>query len=298
VEHPRVGIVNRYTAARRRRYPLGLALERIGATYLPIDVQAITASLGQEGAVRLTVADQAGQSDVSFDDLALDGVVWRVSEGAFRAYADIQRLIAMRHVLVNDWECASICASKWRTSVELAAAGVRVVPTILLLPGMNVPAFRGAQTVIKPSEGARGRGVRVAEPGARLRITEPHVAQPLIGGSAGEQVRALVCGFSAVLAMVREPGEQSRPGRVRVNNLEAGGVPAPAPAEPVRDIALAAANCLGGDLLGVDLVRWNGEWAVLEVNASPGLDGIALVADVDCYRLAAEAVLSRLRGSR
>jgi glutathione synthase/RimK-type ligase-like ATP-grasp enzyme len=39
-------------------------------------------------------------------------------------------------------------------------------------------------------------------------------------------------------------------------------------------------------MLGVDLVRRNGEWAVLEVNASPGLDGMARVSDVDCYRLA------------
>ena len=96
--------------------------------------------------------------------------------------------------------------------------------------------------------------------------------------------------------MFREPSEQSQPGPVRVNNLEAGGVPLPADAERIRDIALAAATCLGGDLLGVDLVRWNGEWAVLEVNASPGLDGMAQVADVDCYRMAAEAVLNRLRG--
>jgi glutathione synthase/RimK-type ligase-like ATP-grasp enzyme len=292
----RVGIVNRYTADKERDYPLGQALGHIGATYVPIDVRGMTASLGAQGDPGLTVAGQAGQPDTAFGDLRLDGIVWRVSEDAFPTYADLQWQIARRCVLVNSWRCTRICASKWRTSVELAAAGVRVVPTVLLLPGMKVPAFRGVQTVIKPCVGARGRGVRLAEAGTDPGITEPHVAQPLIRGVAEEQVRALVCGFSSVLAMFRVPSTLSRPGGVRVNNLEAGGVPMLARAEPVRDIARAAASCLGGDLLGVDLVQWNGAWAVLEVNASPGLDGIAQVADVDCYRLAAEAVLSRLRG--
>lgn len=298
MENLRVGVVNRYTADERHRYPLGLALDRIGARYVPIDVRGIKASLGEDRTPRLTVASEAGKPDPSFDDLMLDGVVWRVSEGAFHAYADLQWLIGRRYVLINDWKCARICANKWRTSVELAAAGVQVVPTILLVPGMKVPAFYGVQTVIKPSVGARGRGVRVAEAGTDPGITEPHVAQPLIGSSAEEQIRALVCGFSSVLAMFRQPAEQSRPGGVPVNNLEAGGLPVPTDAEPVRDIALAAARCLGGDLLGVDLIRYNGEWSVLEVNASPGLDGIARVADVDGYRIAAEAVVSRLRGPR
>jgi glutathione synthase/RimK-type ligase-like ATP-grasp enzyme len=298
VKNLRVGVVNRYTADKRRRYPLGLALGRIGAAYVPIDVRAITAALDDNGDQSLTVAGPAGQPGRDIAELRLDGVVWRVSEDDFHAYADVQRLLARRYPLVNGWPCARICADKWRTSTQLADAGIRVVPTVLLTPGMKIPEFPGSATVIKPCVGARGRGVRVAEAGTRPGLTEPHVAQPLIPGPAGEQVRALVCGLSSVLAMVREPGERSAPGLALVNNLEAGGVPAPTGAVPVRDIALAAATCLGGDLLGVDLVRWNGEFAVLEVNASPGLDGIAQVAGVDCYLVAAESVLDGLREQR
>jgi ribosomal protein S6--L-glutamate ligase len=235
---------------------------------------------------------------VSLDDLRLDGVLWRVSEDAFHAYSDVQWLIARRYVLVNNWECTRVCASKWRSSVVLSAAGIGVVPTMLLSPGMKVPAFPGVETVIKPSVSARGRGVRVAEAGTDPGITESYVAQPLIGGPAEDQVRALVCGPGSVLAMIRRPAGPDQPGLMRVNNIEAGAVPAPTGDESVRDIALAAANCLGGDLLGVDLVRRDGKWEVLEVNASPGLDGVAQVAAVDCYRLAAEAVLSRLRQRR
>jgi glutathione synthase/RimK-type ligase-like ATP-grasp enzyme len=291
----RVGVVNRYTARKRRCYPLGLALEHGGATYVPIDVREIRASLGEQGTPRLTLAGSAEQRDTSLDELELDGVAWRVSEDAFHAYADVQRLLAQRYVMVNDWACARTCASKWKTSLRLAAAGIRVVPTILLVPGMKVPAFDSAETVIKPCVGAGGRGVRVAEAGTNPRLTEPYVAQPLLSGTTEQHVRALVCGFSSVLAMFREPGEHSGRGGVRVNNLAVGGVPRPAPAEPVRDIALAVADCLAGDLLGVDLARWGGEWAVLEVNSSPGLDGIARVADADPYGIAADAVIDRLR---
>jgi hypothetical protein len=112
-------------------------------------------------------------------------------------------------------------------------------------------------------------------------------------------VRALVCGFSSVLAMFREPGERSRPGRVRVNNLEAGGVPVPAAAEPVRDIALAAATCLGGDLLGGDLVRRTASGRFSRSTPPPGSTAShGSPTWTACYRLAAEAVLSRLRGPR
>jgi ribosomal protein S6--L-glutamate ligase len=294
----RVGVVNRYTAEKRRRYPVGLALARIGATYVPIDVREISASLGAAGTYRVTVAGAAGQPGSRLEDLDLDGIAWRVSEDAFNAYADIQRLLAQRHVLVNAWACARICANKWQTSLRLAAAGIPVIPTILLVPGMQVPAFNGAETVIKPCVGAGGRGVRTVKSGTDPMINEPHVAQPLLSGDPGENARALVCGFSSVLAMSREPGRRSKQGAVPVNNLAAGGIAARMAADPIRDIALAAAECLDGDLLGVDLVRRNGEWAILEVNASPGLDGIARVADEDCYRIAAEAILSRLKGRR
>jgi glutathione synthase/RimK-type ligase-like ATP-grasp enzyme len=298
VKKPRIGVINRYTADKRRGYPLGLALDAIGAAYVPIDVRAITAALDEDGDQRLLAAEPAGQPARPLAELGLDGVLWRVSEDSFGAYAGVQWTIARRYPLVNRWQCARICADKWRTSTQLAAAGIRVVPTVLLTPGMTVPRFPGFQTVIKPCVGAGGRGVRVAAAGTQPDLAEPHVAQPLIPGPAEEQVRALVCRPSSVLAMIRLPGEASPPDLPQVNNLEAGGVPAPTGAAPIRDIAVAAATCLGGDLLGVDLVWWQGGFAVLEVNASPGLEGIAQVSDEDCYRLAAESVLYGLREQR
>lgn len=256
---PRIGVVNRYTAKKRRRYPLGLALNRSGHTYVPIDVREINASLGEQGAPQLTLAGGDEQQGTSLEELKLDGIAWRVSEGAFHAYADIQGLLARRYALVNDWACARICVSKWKTSLRLAAADIRVVPTILLVPGMKVPAFSGTETVIKPCTGARGRGVRVAEAGTGPGIIEPHVAQPLLPGagaaSAGTGMRVLLGAAHVPAGHVPRARRARRPEGSGGQQPRGRGVPVSAPAEPVRDIALAAAECLDGDLLGVDLVR-------------------------------------------
>ena len=186
-------------------------------------------------------------------------------------------------------------SDKWLTAVELALAGIPVVPTCLLLPGMVVPEFTGSHTLLKPRVAAGGRGVRTAEAGTALALTEPHVAQPLVDAPAEEHVRVIVCGFEPVAAMHRAPGAVLSTNGVQVNNIEAGGLSSSAALGPVRDLAEAAARRLGGDILGVDLVPWGRTFAVLEVNACPGLAGIAQVAKVDLYMQAAQATLNRLR---
>lgn len=291
----RVGVVNRYTPEKRRNYPLGLAIERAGAVFVPIDVRDIAASIGRHGGLDVRVAGDL-QPDTSLGDLQVDGIAWRVSEATFNDYACIQHLLAGHYIVVNDWECASTCADKWRTSERLAAAGIQVVPTTLLTPGMKVPRFAtGTDTVIKPCVGAGGEGVRLAKAGSDPAITEPHIAQPLIGGTFEDQVRTMVCGLKDVFAMIREPGQRTRGESLKVNNLEAGGRPVPADPGPVREISLITASCLGGEVLGVDLVKWNGDWAVLEVNSSPGIGGVDQVSDEDCYLAAAQSIMNRMR---
>jgi glutathione synthase/RimK-type ligase-like ATP-grasp enzyme len=272
-------------------------LEKLAATYVPIDVRQLRVSVGERGAARLDLVDGSG-GQIALEDLALDGLVWRVSELDFRAYAAILELLSGRYPVVNDWHCTRICSDKWRTSATLAAAGVPVVPTVLVPPGMAAPGFLDRKTVIKPCVGAGGHGVRVVQAGTDPGIAEPHVAQPLVAGPAREHVRVIVCGFEPAAAMHRLPSEQNLTDEVQINNLATGGFPIWTALEPVRDIAASVARCLGGEILGVDLVPWDGEFAVLEVNSSPGLSGIASVADVDCYRLAAEGTLARFRNQR
>lgn len=253
--------------------------------------------VGERGAASLLIENDPDLQEKSVEELALDAVVWRVSEGDFYHYSNIFAFLSERYPMVNDRECVWTCSDKWRTSRRLAAAGIPVVPTVLLAPGMPVPEFEGHRTIIKPSVGASGNGVRLAEPGTLPTILTPHVAQPLVEGPSSEHIRAIVCGLEPVVAIHRIPRPDQTGIGLEINNVAAGGVPVVAPLDPVRDFAVRTAECVGGDIIGVDFVPWNDGFAVLEVNSSPGFNGILEATGVDCFQFSAEQVLRRIRGT-
>lgn len=292
---PRIGIIQTFEPGERWTYGLGFALEEMGAEWIPIEGHYLKAVVGDVGEPSVLLDGDPDLKEQSVDELSLDGIVWRVSEADFYNYANIFDNLSHRYLMVNDWRCVWLCSDKWRTSAELAASGIAVVPTVLLTPGMAVPLFPGFKTVVKPSVGASGHGVRLEPPGSVPQIAEPHVAQPLVPGPSSAHIRVIVCGSEPVASIHRIPGEGHLGNEIEVNNVAAGGTPIRAPMEPVHEIAVEVARCLGGDIIGIDLVPWNGGFAVLEVNSSPGFNGIADALGVDCFQSAARQVLTRIR---
>jgi glutathione synthase/RimK-type ligase-like ATP-grasp enzyme len=292
----RVGIIQTFEPGERWTYGLGLALEAMGADWVPIEARFLKVSVNESGAPVVLIDGDPDLEETCIDDLRLDSIVWRVSEADFYNYANVFDTLADTHLMVNDWRCIWICSDKWRTSARLAGWGVPVVPTVLLTPGMKVPEFPGFKTVVKPSVGASGNGVRLEPPGSKPVINEPHVAQPLVPGPSCDHIRVIVCGEEPVASIHRIPSEGHRGHEIEVNNVAAGGVPARAPMEPVRNIAVEVARQLGGDIIGIDLVPWRGGFAVLEVNSSPGFNLIEETLGVNCFWQAAEQVLRRVGG--
>ena len=96
--------------------------------------------------------------------------------------------------------------------------------------------------------------------------------QPLV-----RDVRALVVGGRVVAAMQR----QAPLGQFRANLHRGGSARAFAPDLAVEAAALAATAALGLDVAGVDLLLTASGPLVLEVNASPGLEGIEAASGVD-----------------
>jgi glutathione synthase/RimK-type ligase-like ATP-grasp enzyme len=274
---------------------MGIALEQMNAHWIPIEATYLKAAVGESGSADLLIDGDPGLKETSVDDLALDGVVWRVSEEDFYNYFNIFELLAKRYPMVNDWQCVWTCSDKWRTSVRLAAAGIPVVPTVLLAPGMSVPDFAGHKTIIKPAVGASGNGVRLATADTMPPIVIPHVAQPMVEGPSSAHIRVIVCGSQPVVSIHRIPGADQAGTELEINNIAAGGRPVPAPMEPVRDLAIKTAQCVGGDVVGIDFVPWKGGFAVLEVNSSPGFNGILEATGIDCFHFAAEQALKRFR---
>lgn len=143
----------------------------------------------------------------------------------------------------------------------------------------------GTPVVIKLLEGTQGLGVVLGETnvGARsvieaFRKVNVHIlVQEYIKEAAATDIRCLVVGNKVIAAMKRQ-GPQ---GDFR-SNLHLGGIGTKVKITPEeRSIAVRSAKLLGLNVCGVDLLRTNHGPVVLEVNSSPGLEGIEKATDID-----------------
>ncbi|MBS0382601.1 MAG: 30S ribosomal protein S6--L-glutamate ligase [Proteobacteria bacterium] len=151
--------------------------------------------------------------------------------------------------------------------------------------------------VIKLNEGAQGSGVVLAEkPAASQSVIEAFrglyanfLVQEFVREANGRDIRCFVVGERVVAAMQRAAVD----GDFRAN-LHRGGTGSPVKLSAAeRNIALRAAATLGLGIAGVDLLRSARGPLVLEVNASPGLEGIQSVTGVDV----ADAVIRHLEAA-
>ncbi|MBD3728423.1 MAG: 30S ribosomal protein S6--L-glutamate ligase [Sphingomonadales bacterium] len=141
-----------------------------------------------------------------------------------------------------------------------------------------IKAVNGPPVVIKLLEGTQGIGVVLAETmssaksvieafrGANVNI----MVQEFIKEAGGTDIRALVIGGKVVAAMKRT----GAPDDFR-SNLHRGGSAAVVKITPEeRSTAVRAARWMGLNVCGVDMLRSNHGPVIMEVNSSPGLEGI------------------------
>lgn len=136
----------------------------------------------------------------------------------------------------------------------------------------------GAPLVVKLVEGTQGIGVVLAETRQAaesvidaFRGLNAHIlVQEFIKEAEGRDIRCLVIGNQVVAAIERVAKE----GDFR-SNLHRGGTAHPVTiTQQERQIAVQAAATLGLEVAGVDILRARRGPLVMEVNASPGLEGI------------------------
>jgi ribosomal protein S6--L-glutamate ligase len=136
----------------------------------------------------------------------------------------------------------------------------------------------GAPTVIKLLEGTQGIGVVLAETHkaaesvieAFMGLKANILAQEFIAEAGGADIRCFVIGEKVVAAMKR----QGKEGEFR-SNLHRGGSATLVRITPEeRSTAARAARTMGLNVAGVDILRSNHGPVVMEVNSSPGLQGI------------------------
>lgn len=143
----------------------------------------------------------------------------------------------------------------------------------------------GAPLVIKLLEGTQGIGVVLAETNkAAESVIEAFrglkaeiLVQEFIKEAKGADVRCFVVGDKVVAAMKR----QGKEGEFR-SNLHRGGTATIVRLTPEeRSTAVRSARIMGLNVAGVDLLRSNHGPVVMEVNSSPGLEGIESATDKD-----------------
>lgn len=143
----------------------------------------------------------------------------------------------------------------------------------------------GAPLVIKLLEGTQGIGVVLADSdrsaksvieafrGAKVNI----LVQEFIKEAGGTDIRALVVGGKVVAAMQRQGAE----GDFR-SNLHRGGSAQMIKISPEeRSTAIRSAKAMGLNVCGVDMLRANHGPVVMEVNSSPGLEGVEKATGID-----------------
>ena len=160
----------------------------------------------------------------------------------------------------------------------------------------------GAPLVIKLLEGTQGKGVVLAETDQAAEsvidafrgLKASFLTQEFIAEAKGADIRCFVIGDRVVAAMKR----QAKDGEFR-SNLHRGGTAMAVKITPQeRATAVRAARTMGLNVAGVDLMRSHHGPVVLEVNSSPGLEGIESATGKNIAGLIIEFIEKNARPGR
>lgn len=232
------------------------------------------------------------------------GVIPRIGASVTRyGCAVLRQFELMGTHTPNPSDAIARARDKLRCHQLLAAQGIGLPSTVFgdnpddtadLLAMLGAPPH-----VIKLSQGTQGNGVILTEkPSASRSVVEAlrglyadFLVQEFIAEARGADLRCFVVGDRVVASMRR----QAAKGDFR-SNLHRGGVArAVRTSRAEREMAVRAAQVVGLGVAGVDLLRSERGPLVLEVNASPGLEGIEEATGVDVAGVVIDHVLA---GSR
>ena len=151
--------------------------------------------------------------------------------------------------------------------------------------GLALQLVGGCPAIVKLQQGAQGIGTMIAEtPQAVTSLLETLwamgqdiVLQEYIAESKGRDIRAIVVGKRVVAAMRR----QAKAGEFR-SNLHRGGLGVRVALDRAyAQAAIGAVRVMGLEVAGVDMLESSAGPKILEINSSPGLEGIERTSGVD-----------------
>jgi len=219
-----------------------------------------------------------------------DAIIPRIGASAtFYGNAVVRQFEVMGVFTPNPSQAISRSRDKLRSLQILAQKGIGLPVTGFAHATEDIDGLLetvgGAPVVIKLLEGTQGIGVVLAETHQAAKsvieafrgLNANILVQEFIKEAKGMDIRCFVIGDKVVASMKRQGAE----GDFR-SNLHRGGNAAKIKLTPEeRSTAVRAAKAMGLKVAGVDLLRSNHGPVVMEINSSPGLEGIEKTSGVD-----------------
>ena len=236
---------------------------------------------------------EAGRPHIYFNGKEIknvDAVIPRIGASVtFYGAAVVRQFEMMKIFTAVESQALVRSRDKLRSLQILARAGLGMPKTAFANQSKDIDnlleAIGGAPCVIKLLEGTQGIGVILAENNkaaksvieAFLKLDAAMLVQEFIKEAKGADIRAFVVDGQVVGAMKR----QAREGEFR-SNLHRGGTATLINLTPQeRATAVKAAKKLGLGIAGVDMLQSERGPLVMEVNSSPGLEGIEGATGID-----------------
>ncbi len=239
----------------------------------------------------MNIASRRPQMYYNGEELSgYDAVIPRIGASVtFYGMAVLRQFEMMGVYPLNESVAIGRSRDKLRSMQLLARDGIGLpVTTFAHDPKQTEEVLKlagGAPLVIKLLEGTQGIGVVLADTdrsatsvieafrGAKVNI----MVQEFIKEAGGTDIRALVVGGKVVAAMQRTGAE----GEFRSNLHRGGSATAIRISPEERSTAVRAAKAMGLNVCGVDMLRANHGAVVMEVNSSPGLEGVENATGID-----------------
>ncbi len=219
-----------------------------------------------------------------------DAVIPRIGVSTtYYGTAVLRHLETMGIYTLNESIAIARARDKFRSLQLLARKGIPMPLTCFAQSADDtedlIKMVGGAPLVIKLLEGSQGKGVILADSNQSavsiinaFKKTHANIlVQEFIEESRGADIRCFVIGDKVVAAIQR----QAKEGEFRANVHQGGKAERVKPTPEERTIAVKAAKTMGLRVAGVDLIRSNHGPLVLEINSSPGLEGIEKATGVN-----------------
>lgn len=219
-----------------------------------------------------------------------DAIIPRIGASkTFYGTAVVRQFEVMGVFSANESQAISRSRDKLRCLQILSQKGIGLPVTGFANSSKDIDGLiesvGGAPLVIKLLEGTQGIGVVLTETHqAAKSVIEAFrgldaniLVQEFIKEAGGMDIRCFVVGDRIIAAMKR----QGAPGEFR-SNIHRGGSATQIKLTPEeRSTAIRAAKAMGLRVAGVDLLRSNHGPVIMEVNSSPGLEGIETATEID-----------------